>query len=222
MSAIDVTGLHFAYPSGRFALGLPELRIGDGSSLACIGPSGSGKTTFLDLLAGIQLPVRGTVLFRGQKWSALSERDRRARRLEHIGFVFQGFELFEHLTVTENVLLPYLVNPRRSADAASRDRAQELLGIAGMTDLLSRHPGELSHGERQRVAVCRALVTEPTLILADEPTGSLDPDTARCVLDLLTSEAERSGSTLVMVTHDATLVDGFDLTLDFADLGVPS
>jgi len=185
MSALEIRDLHFAYPGGLFRLDVRSLDIEEGEALACIGPSGSGKSTFLELVAGIRRPLSGQVLHAGEDWDALPDSERRRRRLERIGFVFQSFDLFEHLDALGNVLLPYHVHPGRTADAAVRERAHALLERTGLVEQRKRHPAELSHGERQRVAVCRALIGEPDTILADEPTGNLDPKSARGVLDLL-------------------------------------
>jgi len=135
--------------------------------------------------------------------------------------VFQEFELLDHLSVRENVLLPYFVNPALVLDGEARARAQELIQSAGIARYKDRRPRQLSQGERQRVALCRALVAAPSLILADEPTGNLDPETAALAVELLLREARRSRATLVMVTHDPALRSRFDRTIEMAELANP-
>ena len=186
-----------------------------------IGPSGSGKTTLLHCIAGI-LPVpEGTVRVHGEDLSAGSPlaadpARRRALRRNHIGLVFQELALLDHLSVLENILLPYFIDGTRRRNAAVRARAQDLAARTGIEALLSRRPRRLSQGERQRVAICRALVTEPALVLADEPTGNLDPATSQQVVDLLLTLVRAHEASLVMVTHDHGLRPQFDQVLDLA------
>lgn len=216
-SEIHVVNLVHRYGEGSFGLSLPELHVRSGETIACIGPSGSGKSTFLNLLAGILLPTEGTVRVAGTEWAGVGEAQRRRARIRRIGLVFQEFELLDHLTVLENILLPYFVNPALRLDGAARDRARELARGAGIEEHLARKPRRLSQGERQRVAICRSLVAEPAVLLADEPTGNLDPETTDRVLELLLNEARAREATLVLVTHDHGLIERFDRVLDFAD-----
>jgi ABC-type lipoprotein export system ATPase subunit len=212
---IQVTGLHFRYPEGEFALSVPELRVGAGERVAVIGPSGCGKTTLLNLVAGIRLPQEGRVQTAGAEVTALGEGARRDHRIRHIGLVFQEFELLDYLTVLDNVLLPYRVSGALELDAQVIERAQALVAEVGIADKARRFPDQLSQGERQRVAVCRALLAEPELLLADEPTGNLDPTNKGRVLEILFSWAERQGATLVVVTHDHDLLESFPRVVDF-------
>lgn len=220
---IEIDGLEFRYggPDG-FVLSVPSLRVARGARAAIIGPSGSGKSTLLGLIAGILVPDRGRIAVGGVDRARAGDAARRRFRVTEIGMVFQEFELLDHLTVRENVLLPYFVNAALRLDGAVEARLVELAEAAGIGRYLARRPRELSHGERQRVAICRALVTSPTLLLADEPTGNLDPVTARRVLDLLTREASRAAATLLMVTHDHGLAASFEQVIDFEALDGPT
>jgi putative ABC transport system ATP-binding protein len=209
-----VEGLEFAYPGGEFKLRIPACELPGGQSGVVVGPSGCGKTTFLDLVAGIHLPDAGRVLVDGFDWSAHGDAARRRRRIGHVGLVFQEFELLDHLSVEENVLLPYLIHPGLVLDDGVRRRGRELAQEVGLADLFGRRPRQLSQGERQRVALCRALVTEPSLLLADEPTGNLDPRATTSVLELLVGQARSRGMTLLVVTHDHSLLDAFDQVIE--------
>jgi len=215
---IEVSGLRFAHPGQRAPLEVDRLSIAPGERVAVIGPSGSGKTTLLHLIAGILVPERGTVRVSGRDLAKEPERERRRFRIREIGLVFQEFELLEHLTVRENIELPFAIEPRlRACERAGRvgsvEPLAERLGIGG---LLGRRPRRLSHGERQRVAIARALVVGPRLLLADEPTGNLDPATGAEVLDSFFAEADRLGTTVVLVTHDHGLLPRFGRTIDLA------
>ena len=214
---ITVESLEFRYAEGDFFLRIPELAIEPGSTVAFIGPSGSGKTTLLNLIAGISLPRAGRIVTKDVELTSLDDGARRNFRIQNIGLVFQEFELLEYLTVLDNILLPYRINPSMQLDQAVRDRAVQLAESVDISDKLSRHATKLSQGEKQRVAVCRALLPEPTLLLADEPTGNLDPNNKGRVLDILFDYAERTGATLVTVTHDYELVGRFGRVVDFRE-----
>ena len=212
---IEVRDLDFRYAEGDFVLRIPRLAIERGSTVAVVGPSGSGKTTLLNLVAGIASPLSGSVTTNDTEITTLTDRARRDFRIRHIGLVFQEFELLEYLNVLDNILLPYCINAALELTSHVRDRARVLARDVGIADKLDRHPDKLSQGEKQRVAVCRALLTEPVLLLADEPTGNLDPHNKGRVLDILFDYAERSAATLVTVTHDLDLVDRFSRVVDF-------
>ena len=212
---IRLTDLEFRYREGEFALRIPELAVGRGERVAVIGPSGSGKTTLLHLIAGIATPADGRVETGGVDVTALDDAARRDFRIHRIGLVFQEFELLEYLSVLDNVLLPYRINPSLRLDAGVRRRATALAERVGIGDKLDRLATRLSHGEKQRAAVCRALVTEPELVLADEPTGNLDPGNKGRVLDILFDDADERGTTLLTVTHDRDLLDRFGRVIDF-------
>jgi putative ABC transport system ATP-binding protein len=214
---IDIRGLAFAYPGGSFRLEIPALALAPGERLAVVGPSGSGKTTLLDLIAGIRVPQQGQVTADGVEVSALRDRERRAFRLRRIGFVFQDFELLDYLSVLDNILHPFRISDALKLDAAARARAAALAEAAGIGDKLARRPGALSRGERQRAAICRALVAGPRLVLADEATGALDPEAKTLILDLLFQRVAAEGASLLAVTHDSEILPRFDRVLDFRD-----
>ncbi len=189
----------FATPRGEVrALDDVSLQIGEGEYVAICGPSGCGKSTLLSLVGGLALPTAGRVTVAGQSTSQMSAGERAAFRADHLGFVFQLFHLLPYLSVVDNVLVAATPRTRKTA----RERASELLQRFGLGDRLSHRPGELSVGQRQRVAMARALLNRPRLLLADEPTGNLDPANAAALLDLL-SEYQREGGTVLLVTHEA-------------------
>ena len=170
-------------------------------TVAIVGASGSGKSTLLSLLAGLDTPSTGSVWVEGQNIFELNEDDRAAFRAQHMGFVFQNFQLLTHLSALENVMLPLELAGEKDAHA----RARSMLERVGLGERLSHKPRVLSGGEQQRVALARAFVVNPKILLADEPTGSLDFATGRVVLDLMMSLNREFGTTLVMVTHDDAL-----------------
>ncbi len=215
---IGVEDLEFRYREGDFELAVEKLEIGSGEHVGIMGPSGSGKTTLLHLIAGIVTPGRGTIRVDEVEVSRLGDAARRDFRIEKIGLVFQEFELLEYLSVIDNILIPYHMGRSLRLDRSVRERALSLARRVGIGDKLGRLPDQLSQGERQRAAVCRALVTQPRLLLADEPTGNLDPDNKRIVLDILIDYAEEFGATLVVVTHDHDLHPRFTRRIDFKSL----
>jgi putative ABC transport system ATP-binding protein len=215
---IRIKNLQFGYAEGDFRLQVAEFRVEARSTTALIGPSGSGKTTLLNLIAGIALPRAGQIEVDGVDVTALSDAARRAFRVSRIGLVFQEFELLDYLNVLDNILLPYRINSALALDEAARQRAVRLAEAVGLHGKLNRYPARLSQGERQRVAVCRALSAEPALLLADEPTGNLDPANAQRVLDMLFELAGRTGTTVVAVTHDHGLLPRFQRVIDFTSL----
>lgn len=214
---IDIENMIFRYGEGDFRLDVPSLQVAGGERVAVVGPSGSGKTTLLNLIAGIAVPQSGAIVTAGHKLAELDDGAVRSFRIEHIGLVFQEFELLEYLDVLDNVLLPYRINRSLKLDAAVRQRAVGLLESVGIGDMLGRYPDRLSQGERQRVAVCRALLVNPPLLLADEPTGNLDPANKGRVLDILIDYADANDATLVTVTHDSDLLSRFDRVIDFKE-----
>lgn len=217
-SVIQIEQLEFGYRAGAFRLNVDSLCIAAQEQVALIGPSGCGKTTLLNLLAGILAPARGQVDVDGTRISGLNQEDRQDFRALHMGLVFQEFELLEYLTVLDNVLLPYRLNPILHLTKAVQEHARTLCGKVGLSDKTKRYPAHLSQGERQRVAVCRALVTEPKVILGDEPTGNLDPQNRDLVIDILSDYSDSSKAPLVIVTHDHELLDRFDRTIDIREV----
>jgi putative ABC transport system ATP-binding protein len=207
----------FHYPGSDFRLRIPELCIEHGSTVAVIGPSGTGKTTLLDLVAGVRVPDAGSITTDGKEMASLNDRQRRAFRMRNIGLVFQEFELLEYLNVLDNILLPYRINSALELTGWVRVRAELLANSVGIEDKLKRNVHQLSQGERQRVAVCRALITEPPLLLCDEPTGNLDPDNKDQVLDILFDYVTTNETTLVTVTHDRDMLERFERVIDFRE-----
>lgn len=220
-SMIAIRDLRFSWPDGDFRLRIPSLDVTEKSAVAVTGPSGSGKTTLLSIIAGILAPDSGTVSVDEMELTQLSESRRRAFRLQRIGLVFQSFELIEYLNVLDNVLLPARISSAVSVTTSLRERARDLLQQAGLEKYASRSITRLSQGERQRVAICRALLTDPPLLLADEPTGNLDPDSTQRIVEILLNQVRDHGATLLMVSHDHTLLPQFDVTVDFSTLCEP-
>ncbi len=212
-SAIDLKDLRFGWPGTGFALQVPAWTVGAGELAVVHGPSGCGKSTLLALLGG-ELVGTGEVRVDGQDLGSLSDRARRAWRIRRVGLVFQEFPLVGHLTVEENVLLPFRLDPRLRVDNRGRDRARGLLAALDLDGLGGRRPGSLSQGERQRVAFARALVTDPALVLADEPTAGLDSARRDRAMDLLERIRAEHGPTVVVVTHDPAVVARAGITLD--------
>lgn len=175
-----------------------DLDVPRGASLAIVGASGSGKSTLLSLLAGLDVPSTGQVWLSGQSLFDLDEDQRAAHRARHIGFVFQSFQLIGHLTALENVMLPLELRGDRQA----RNKAIAILQRVGLGERLQHKPATLSGGEQQRVALARAFVMQPDILMADEPTGSLDHATGQAIMDLMFALNSESGTTLVLVTHD--------------------
>ena len=194
-----------------------NLRVAAGESLAVVGPSGSGKSTLLNLIGGLDRPSGGRVLFEGRDLADLSDADLARFRNRRIGFVFQLHHLLPQCTVLENVLVPTLVGGDGAEKEEAELRAERLLARVGLGDRLTYRPGRLSGGERERVAVARALVNRPALLLADEPTGSLDRRTAENLMALLAELNAEEGVTLVVVTHAETLAARMGRVLELAD-----
>jgi len=180
-----------------------SLRLSGGEAVAVVGPSGSGKSTLLNIIGALDRPTSGQVLLDGRDLAGLGERELARLRNRRIGFVFQLHHLLPQCTVLENVLVPTLVGAAGGGDSPPRERAQRLLERVGLGDRLNYRPGQISGGERQRVAVVRALINRPKLLLADEPTGSLDRATAEDLIALLVQLNREEQVTLIVVTHSA-------------------
>lgn len=213
MIAID--RLKFRYPNSEFLLDIPSLTIEDGEKVAIVGPSGCGKTTLLNLVSGIEVPDSGEVVVIGQSVSSMTDAQRRDFRARSIGMVFQQFELVEYINAKENILLPFAINSSLNLDAEVKSRVMQLANAVGIGEQLKRRSTQLSQGERQRVAICRAMITCPKIVMADEPTGNLDPRNKRLILELLFEQANRNRQTLLVVTHDMGILEGFDRVIDF-------
>ncbi len=214
---IRIDSLEFSYPGAEFQLLIPALHVSPGEKIAVIGPSGSGKTTLLNLVAGILIPRHGRVDCAGVEVSSLEDRQRRDFRISTIGFVFQDFELLDYLDVLDNILHPYRITSALRLTNEVRQRARELAQQLGIGDKLHRRIDHLSQGEKQRVAICRALLPSPRLVLADEATGNLDPRNKDHILELLFRSVETHDATLLAVTHDHELLPHFDRVVDFSD-----
>jgi putative ABC transport system ATP-binding protein len=200
---IRVRGLTKVFGSGETsvrALDGVDLEIGDGEMVAIMGPSGSGKSTLLHLLGALETPTSGSIELAGRRFEGLNDHELTMLRRERIGFVFQFFNLLPALTAEENVLLPALIAGRH--DEEIRRRARSLLERVGLAPRAHHLPSELSGGEQQRVSIARALLMQPALVLADEPTGNLDSHSEAQILELLSQLNRRDGHTIVLVTHD--------------------
>ena len=180
-----------------------DLEIKTGESVAIVGASGSGKSTLLAILAGLDLPSHGRVVIDEIDLSSLNEDGRAKFRGDHVGFVFQSFQLLPSLTALENVMLPLELNGNQDAAEAARHYLQRV----GLEHRFSHYPNQLSGGEQQRVAIARAFATNPDILFADEPTGNLDADTGLVVIDLLFSLNQEEGKTLILVTHETGLAE---------------
>ena len=192
-----------------------DVRVRRGEALVIVGASGAGKSTLLHLLGGLDAPSAGDVSLDGASLFDMSRAARTKLRNEQIGFVFQSYNLLPELDALENVCMPALLQPR--AREGVTERGMELLKAVGLGERMEHRPAELSGGEQQRVAVARALMNRPSLVLADEPTGNLDSKTGEAILDLLWRLREESGTTLVMVTHDEHVATRGERVLEIAD-----
>jgi putative ABC transport system ATP-binding protein len=211
-TVVRIRGLRRHYGEVR-ALDGVDLDFGAGTFTAVMGPSGSGKSTLLQCAAGLERPGAGTVTVDGVELTGLSERRRTLLRRERIGFVFQSFNLLPSLTAAQNVALPLRLAGRRP----SRGAVREALERVGLTERAGHRPSQLSGGQQQRVALARALITRPTVLFADEPTGALDTATGRQVLALLRELVDREGQTTVMVTHDPVAASYADRVVFLVD-----
>ena len=214
---VQIDALHFAWPgTANDVLVIDALEIGAGETVFLHGPSGCGKSTLLGLLAGVLLPRSGTVRVLGQDWRGLGAGRRDAFRADHVGYLFQQFNLLPYLDLRDNVLLPCRFSARRGQRAAERHgsaqaAAERLLGQMGLPGDRWRRPASaLSVGQQQRVAAARALIGAPELVIADEPTSALDTALRDDFMDLLLGECRAAGSSLVFVSHDASLAERFD------------
>ncbi len=221
--AIDVRGLRFRYGNGPWVLNIPELTVERGARAFLFGPSGSGKTTLLGVLTGVLEADEGQIRVLDTDLGSLSGTQRDAFRAAHVGYVFQMFNLIPYLSVLDNITLPVRINAERRArlgNGSPTETATQLAEHLQIGDLLGKRVTALSVGQQQRVAACRALIGAPQLVVADEPTSSLDFDRREAFLDLLFQECERAGATLVFVSHDRSLEGMFSQTIALTDIGV--
>ena len=219
MPALDITDVRKTYPSGDaevIAVDHASLRVDDDEIVALVGPSGSGKTTLLSIAGGLLTPTEGTVVVGGEDISEYSAKQLTAFRRDSVGFVFQAVNLVPFLTARENLVVVNDFGGSRSRREA-RDRADELLAELGMEHRTDNLPGEMSGGERQRVAIGRALMNEPALILIDEPTSALDTKLGEQVMELIVSEVKSRRTAAVIVTHDQRMTRYADRTVTITD-----
>lgn len=223
-NSISLCNVEFGWSrSAAPTLVIPTLTVPAGERVFLLGPSGSGKSTLINLLAGISQPRSGELHVLGQRISTWSGARRDRFRVDHIGLIFQQFNLLPYLSVIDNVLLPCQFSPRRRAAAQRggplRSVAQSLLSRLGLPDTVSHRPvTALSVGQQQRVAVARALIGAPELIIADEPTSALDADSRDRFIELLFANADAAGSTIIFVSHDRALAPHFQRTLSMCEL----
>ena len=201
MPALELSEVSKRFDQQRWVLRKVSLQVQPGERVVLIGESGVGKSTLLNLCAGLDAADEGEVRLDGQSLHGLDDDRLAAIRREHLGFVFQAFHLIPHLRLWQNVALPLLLNG--TGEAAARAASREMLADVGLQGRADSFPGELSGGEQQRVALARALVHRPALILADEPTGNLDPRTAAAAIDLLADQVKTRSAALLMATHSA-------------------
>jgi putative ABC transport system ATP-binding protein len=215
-TAVEAHGIARRYGEGDTAVDAlrgVDLEVRSGELVAVMGPSGSGKSTLMHILAGLDKPTAGTVSIAGIEITTLNDTKLTRLRRDHIGFVFQFFNLLPMLDAEENVVLPLTI----AGEKADRAWLDSLLGQMGLNDRRHRRPSELSGGQQQRVAIARALVTRPTILFADEPTGNLDSKTSGEILELMRSSTDAYGQTTVMVTHEARAASIADRILFIAD-----
>jgi len=210
-SLLAVRGLRKSVPSGRILFTGLNLSLAPGEFVAIMGESGSGKSTLLNLIAGLDLPDAGSIAVGGVALDGLDDDARTQLRRKHIGFVFQAFHILPHLTLAQNIALPLVL--QHAGAIAATERANELLAAVGLSGRGEDHPRQLSGGEMQRVAIARALIHRPALILADEPTGNLDPETAGRILELFATEVREAGAAVLLVTHSNVAAAVADRTL---------
>ena len=215
-AAIDLANVHLSLGSGAGRVHIlrgTDMRVNPGEAVGLIGPSGSGKSTLLSVIAGLERPDSGSVRVAGQDITGLNEDRLALFRSRHIGIVFQSFHLIANMTALENVAVPLEFAGADNAFA----RAEAMLSRVGLSDRRAHYPVELSGGEQQRVALARALVSEPAILLADEPTGNLDGDTGRLITELMFDLRREQDATFLLVTHDASLTRQCDRVMEMAD-----
>jgi putative ABC transport system ATP-binding protein len=215
---IELSKINFEYKQSDFQLRFDSIKAESKKAVALIGPSGCGKTTLMSLIAGILPSQRGKILINNAEINSLTDKQRRLFRIQNIGFVFQDFALLEYLNLYENILHPYRINAALKLDALVKKRARDLAERVGISKRLKNYPWQTSVGEQQRCAIARALLNEPSVILADEPTGNLDPKNKRAILEILLQYVQDHEATLLVATHDYDLLEFFDETIDFKTL----
>ncbi len=217
-AVLELKALAKSLPSGRQLFDCLSLTVLPGEHLAIMGESGVGKSTLLNLVAGLDVADRGEIVISGHSLSGMGEAERTRLRRDRIGFVFQAFHILPHLDLAQNVAFPLVL--QNVARRYALERAAALLAAVGLADRLNSYPRELSGGELQRVAIARALVHDPALILADEPTGNLDPDTAGQIMDLLAGAVKEHGAAMLLVTHSPTAAAAADRQMVLTKTGL--
>ncbi|MBW2252226.1 MAG: ABC transporter ATP-binding protein [Deltaproteobacteria bacterium] len=215
---IELSQIEFEYKQSDFRLQFDSIKADSKKAVALIGPSGCGKTTLMSLISGILAPQSGEIVINNAEINNLPDKQRRLFRIQNIGFVFQDFALLEYLNLYENILHPYRINSALTLDASVKKRANDLAEKVGISRRLKNYPGQTSVGEQQRAAIARALLNEPAVILADEPTGNLDPKNKKAILEILLQYVREHEATLLVATHDYELLEYFDETIDFRNL----
>lgn len=222
MSFIEIQNLTFSYhknKSNTEVIHIPKLSLEKGQSLFLYGPSGHGKSTLLNIIAGVLSPSSGHILIDQESVTALSSSKKDLWRGDHLGYVFQNFNLISYLNILENIMLPTKFSKIRNAKADTT-RALELIERMNLKEYLHQSVNDLSIGQQQRVALCRALIGDPKLLLADEPTSSLDEKNTQELMNLLKEEKERTGLTMIFVSHDLRLKPYFDRELSLAEINL--
>ena len=217
---ISITNFFFQYQkaSDDFSLSLPQWEINEGESVVFYGASGCGKSTLLKCISGQILPQKGSIVVCGKDVTQLDDEQRRFHRLSNIGIVFQDYPLIPYLNAVQNVLLPFRIHPDLRLEKQNIEYAKHLLESLGLSNKETRLPQALSQGERQRVAICRALIVKPKVLLADEPTAGLDSKRSQDIIDVIFSLQQQYNLSVVVVTHDENVKSRFEQRLDIANL----
>jgi len=215
---IQLNNIKFHYASSDFSLRVKHLSIPEQSSASFIGPSGCGKTTLMSLVAGILPTQAGKINVNNIEIDQLDDKGRRQFRIHNIGFIFQDFALIDYLNCYDNILHPYRINSALDLNDEVKSRAKQLAKQLGIEKKLTAFPHRISQGEKQRVAICRALINQPAVILADEPMSNLDSDNKKIILDCLTNYIKENDATLIVATHDESLLNIFDQVIDIKEL----
>lgn len=219
MSFISLNNISFGYDSSKLVLDIDELSINKGERVFLHGPSGSGKSTLLNLLAGVLVPHSGEIRILDTNLKALSQTKRDVFRGDHIGFIFQRFNLINYLSIAENISLPYRTSKNRKSNTSSLEsETARLVEHLNLKPYINKKVSELSVGQQQRVAVARALIGKPEIIIADEPTSSLDDDVTDKFIELLLNECEEQKTTVIFVSHNKRLAKHFDREISLKDI----